>query len=138
MKYWINTVYQDHVIVGKEGGFVQAGHGKKASVEKLQPSDYMIFYSPKTSLENRTIVQAFTAIAQIKDKDVYQVVINDTFQPYRKNAVYEECQEVSIRPLIEKLDFITNEKHWGLRFRSGLFEIGQHDFELIYSLMINN
>ena len=135
MKYWINIISKDHVMVGKEGGFVQAGHGKEASVKKLQPDDIMIFYSPKTSLQNGKPVQAFTAIAEIKEQDVYQVVINDDFQPYRKNAKYEYCKEVSIRPLIEKLEFITNKKHWGLRFRLGLFEINQHDFELIYRLM---
>jgi predicted RNA-binding protein len=97
----------------------------------------MIFYSPKSSLQNGKPVQAFTAVAKINDRDVYQVVINNNFQPYRKDAKYEDCQEVPIRPLIEQLEFITNNKHWGLRFRSGLFEINQHDFKLIYGLMKN-
>ena len=135
MKYWINTISKDHVMVGKESGFVQAGHGKKASVEKLQADDYMIFYSPKTSLENGKPVQAFTAVAKIKERDVYQAVVNENFKPYRRDAKYELCREVSIRPLIEQLEFITNKQHWGLRFRSGLFEINQHDFELIYQMM---
>ena len=135
MKYWINTISKDHVMVGKEAGFVQAGHGKKAPVEKLQAGDYMIFYSPKTSLENGKPVQAFTAVAKIKERDVYRVIINENFQPYRKDAEYEDCQEVPIKPLIEQLEFITNKKYWGFKFRSGLFEINQHDFELIYELM---
>ena len=135
MKYWINTISQDHVMVGRKGGFVQAGHGKKTPVEKLQPDDYMIFYSPKTSLQNGNPVQAFTAVAKIKDRDVYEAVVDRNFEPYRKNAEYEECQKVPIKPLIEQLEFITNKKHWGLRFRSGLLEINQHDFELVYGLM---
>ena len=135
MKYWINTISQDHVMVGKESGFVQAGHGKEAPLKKLQPGDYMIFYSPKTSLQNGKPVHAFTAVAKIKQGDVYQVVVNENFQPYRRDAVYEQCQEVSIKPLVEQLEFIKNKKHWGLRFRSGLFEIDSHDFELIYRLM---
>ncbi|MEY2856369.1 MAG: hypothetical protein RLZZ74_678 [Cyanobacteriota bacterium] len=135
MKYWINTVSQDHVMVGKKGGFVQAGHGRQTPLKKLQPGDYMIFYSPKSSLENGKPVQAFTAVARIKDHDVYQAIVNKNFQPYRRNAEYENCQEVPIRPLIEKLEFITNKKHWGFRFRLGLFEINQHDFELIYRLL---
>ena len=138
MKCWINTIAKDHVMVGKKEGFVQAGHGKKAPVEKLQTDDYIIFYSPKTSLQNGKPVQAFTAVAKIKEKDVYQVIISDTFQPYRKDAEYEPCQEVSIKPLIEQLDFITNKKYWGLRFRSGLFEIDRHDFDLIYRLMMTS
>jgi predicted RNA-binding protein len=138
MKFWINTVSRDHVMIGKEGGFVQAEHGKKTPLKKLQPNDYIIFYSPKSSLENGKPVQAFTAVATIKDKDVYQAVVNDNFQPYRRNADYENCQEVEIKPLIEQLEFITNKQHWGFRFRLGLFEINQHDFELIYGLMKNN
>ncbi len=135
MKYWINTISRDHVMVGKKEGFVQAGHGKEAPLKKLQTDDYMIFYSPKTSLQNGKSVQAFTAVAKIKERDVYQVVVNENFQPYRKDAKYEHCQEVPIRSLIEQLEFITNKKHWGFRFRSGLFEINQHDFELIYGLI---
>ncbi|MGL6342410.1 MAG: EVE domain-containing protein, partial [Waterburya sp.] len=103
----------------------------------LQPGDYIIFYSPKTSLQNGKPVQAFTAVAKIKDQDVYQVVVSDRFQLYRRNADYENCQEVQIKPLIEQLEFITNKQHWGFRFRLGLFEINQHDFELIYGLMKN-
>ena len=138
MKYWINTIAKDHVMVGKKEGFVQAGHGKKAPIEKLQTNDYMIFYSPKTSLQNGKPVRAFTAVAKIKEGDAYQVIISDTFQPYRKDAEYEPCQEVAIKPLIEQLEFITNKKHWGLRFRSGLFEIDRHDFDLIYRLMMTS
>lgn len=122
-------------MVGKKKGFVQAGHGKKASVERLEKDDYIIFYSSKTSLQNGKPVQAFTAVAKIKDRDAYQVLISDTFQPYRKDAVYEDSREIPIRPLIEQLEFITNKTHWGFRFRSGLFEINQHDFELIYGMM---
>ena len=135
MKYWINTISQDHVMVGKQEGFVRAGHGKEAPLKKLQPDDYTIFYSPRTSLQNGKPVQAFTAVAKIKDEDVYRVIVNNDFQPYRRNAEYENCREVPIKPLIEQLEFITNKQHWGLKFRSGLFEINQHDFELIYRLM---
>jgi hypothetical protein len=103
MKYWINTVSKDHVMLGKKGDFVQAGHGRETPLKKLQPGDYMIFYSPKTSLQNGKLVQAFTAVATIKDHDVYQAVVSDRFQPYRRNAEYENCQEVNIKPLIEQL-----------------------------------
>ena len=137
MKYWINTISKDHVMVGKQGGFVRAGHGKETSVRKLHKDDYMIFYSPKSSLQKGKPVQAFTAIAKIKDRDVYQVSVNDNFQPYRRNAEYEDCKEIKIKPLIEKLHFIENKKYWVFKFRVGLFEIERYDFELIYGLMKN-
>ena len=136
MKYWINTISKDHVMVGKKSGSVQTGHGKEAPLKKIQPGNYMIFYSPKTSLEDGKPVQAFTAVAKIQEGGVYRAIVNDNFKPYRRDAVYEPCQEVSIKPLVEQLEFITNKQDWGLKFRSGLFEINQHDFELIYGLMI--
>ena len=35
MKHWINTVTRDHVLIGKEGGFVQSGHGKETPLKKM-------------------------------------------------------------------------------------------------------
>lgn len=92
MKYWINTISQDHVIVGKREGFVQAGHGKETPLKKLQPGDYIIFYSSKTSLKNGKPVQSFTVVAKIVDRDPERVVINHRFQPYRRDASYENCR----------------------------------------------
>ena len=46
-------------------------------------------------------VRAFIAVVKIIERDIYRVLINENFQPYRKNAVYEPCKEISIRPLIE-------------------------------------
>ena len=131
MKYFINTVSKDHVMIGKQNGIVQAGHGKKAPLQKLHQGDFVIFYSPKSSLENGEPLQAFTAAAQIKDDDIYQVEISETFKPFRRNAQYFDCEETRIRPLIGELRFIENKKSWGFKFRFGLFEINKKDFELI-------
>jgi predicted RNA-binding protein len=135
MKYFINTVSRDHVTIGREAGIVQAGHGKKAPLQKLNKGDYVIFYSPKTSLDNGESLQAFTAVARIKDDDIYQVELSKTFRPFRKNAEYFRCEETPIRPLIQDLEFIENKILWGFKFRYGLFEISEHDFRLIISSM---
>ncbi len=89
-KYFINTVSRDHVLIGKQDGIIQAGHGKKAPLEKLSKGDFVIFYSPKTSLSGRETLQNFTAIAGIKDEKIYQVVLTNTFRPFRRNAEYFE------------------------------------------------
>ncbi len=135
MKYFINTISKDHVMIGKEKGIIQAGHGKKTPLQKLHTNDYVIFYSPKTSLIDGESLQSFTAIAQITDDDIYQVELSETFRPFRRNAKYLECEEVPIRPLIDKLEFIENKKSWGYKFRFGLFEINERDFSLISSKM---
>ena len=42
---------------------------------------------------------------------------------------------VQIKSLIEKLEFITDKKRWGEKFRFGAFEISKTDFLLIASEM---
>jgi predicted RNA-binding protein len=135
MKYWINTVSRDHALIGKKNGIVQANHGKVSPLKRLKVGDQIIFYSPKTSLGNGEPLKAFTAVAKITDEKIYQVELSDDFKPFRMNAQYEECNEVEIEPLIENLNFIRNKKSWGYMFRFGLFEIKEHDFNLIYSEM---
>lgn len=122
-------------MIGKENGIIQAGHGKKTPLQKLHKDDYVIFYSPKTSLKDGEQLQSFTAIAGVKDDEIYQVELSETFKPFRRNAEYLDCKEIPIRPLIEKLEFIENKKSWGFKFRFGLFEISKHDSEIIMRLM---
>lgn len=135
MKYWINTISKEHVLIGKKDGIVQANHGKDTPLKRLNVGDKIIFYSPKTAFENGEPLKAFTAIATISNEKIYQVELSKDFKPFRMNAKYEECKEVEIVPLIEKLDFIRNKKSWGYMFRFGLFQIKEHDFNLIYSKM---
>jgi predicted RNA-binding protein len=135
MKYWINTVSRDHMLIGKKNEIVQANHGKLFPLKRLKVGDQIIFYSPKTSFENGEPLKAFTAVAKITDEKIYQVELSADFKPYRMNAQYEDGHEVKIEPLIENLNFIRNKKSWGYMFRFGLFEINEHDFNLIYSRM---
>jgi len=102
MRYWINTVSRDHVIFGKKHGFIQANHGKESPLKRLKPGDMMLYYSPKTSLVNGDSLKSFTAIATVTDNTVYQARMNDDFKPFRKNATYEDCNAVSIEPLVDR------------------------------------
>lgn len=45
------------------------------------------------------------------------------------------CKEISILPLIEKLDFIQDKRMWGFPFRRGCFSISEADFRKVASLM---
>ena len=44
--------------------------------------------------------------------------------------------DVSIRPLVERLSFIRDPKRWGYAFRFGHLEMSREDFELIASQML--
>ena len=135
MKFWINTVCKDHVISGKEGGIIQAGHGKAAPLKPLCAGDLVIYYSPKTSLQNGQSLQRFTAACRVCEGAMYQVEVAPTFRPFRRDAAYFEVTETPIKPLIEALDFIASKKSWGFAFRRGLFAISQSDFALIAAKM---
>jgi predicted RNA-binding protein len=135
-KYWIGVVSRDHVLQGVAGGFAQAGHGKAAPLKKMKQGDWLIYYSPKTSMQAGEKCQCFTAIGIVKDNWIYQVEMSKDFIPNRRDVDYKECNEVSIEPLIEKLSFIEDKKNWGYKFRFGILEIPQIDFDLISGLML--
>lgn len=135
-KYYIVVVSKDHIQRGVAGGFMQANHGKATSLRKLHKGDWVIIYSPKMTFEGNEPLQAFTAIGQVKDEELYQYKMSENFIPYRRNVVYYQCHEIPIAPLINSLDFIENKKAWGYRFRFGFFEIDEADFELIRSQMV--
>lgn len=135
MSNWINVVSRDHVRTGVAGGFTQANHGKPHALKRMQRGDGIAFYSPKTAFEGGEPLQAFTAIGRVSDDEVYQAEMTPTFHPWRRNVDFLETHEAPIRPLLESLDFIVDKKRWGFKFRFGVFEIDQHDFEVIKTAM---
>lgn len=138
MKCWINTISRDHVRLGVEGGFTQAGHGKSSGLKRLSAGDWIVFYSPKTSLHGGEPVQAFTALGRIADDELDQGEMGRGSVAWRRNVEFLKCVETPIKPLIDGLSFIKDKQHWGYIFRFGLFEIPQPDFELIKREMTIN
>ena len=104
----------------------------------MKKGDYLLVYSSKITMEGNEKCQAFTALGQVKDDDVYQFQMTQNFIPFRRNIEFLRCKESSIIPLINDLEFITNKKSWGYPFRFGFFEIKEQDFNLIASKMLQN
>jgi len=122
-------------MIGVKGGFTQASHDKSSGLKKLSSGDYIVFYSPKTSLNRGEVLQKFTAIGRIIDNEPYQAEMSPTFHPWRRNVKFLSCEPAPIKPLIEKLEFIKDKQKWGYPFRFGLFSIPQNDFEIITEVM---
>ena len=40
-----------------------------------------------------------------------------------------------IAPLLDELDFSAGKRNWGYQFRFGLFEISEHDLQIIATAM---
>lgn len=136
-KYWVVVVSKDHTQRGVKGGFMQACHGKQAPLKRMKKDDWVIFYSPKESMDGTERCQTFTAMGQAVDDEVFQFKMADDFIPFRRKIKFTECHETSILPLIDQLEFIRNKNSWGYVFRFGFFEINRHDFNLITSKMVN-
>jgi hypothetical protein len=135
MTNWINTVSRDHVLRGVRGRFTQANHGKPHMLRRMARGDWIVFYSPKTSLEGGEPLQAFTAIGRIADDEPYQAEVTSDFVAWRRNVDFIPSEEAPIRPLIEDLNFIENKTRWGYKFRFGVFRIDDHDLQVIRTAM---
>ncbi|MFT0803110.1 EVE domain-containing protein [Bacillus swezeyi] len=135
-KYWIGVASRDHVLMGVSGGFAQLCHGKEAPLKRMNPGDWIIYYSPKQNLKDQIPYQKFTAIGKVADDSVYKFDAGEGFTPYRRKIDFLKCLETSIHPFIPSLSFIKNKKHWGYSFRFGHTEISEQDFNLIFKQMI--
>ena len=133
--YWIGVVSRSHVQLGVKGGFMQLSHGKRAPLEKLRAGDGLVMYSPRTSYPDGEVLQSFTAIGVVTSGGIYQVEMTPDFRPHRVDVTFLECSEAPIKPLIDRLSFITNTTHWGAAFRLGQLKIPAEDFDLIAQAM---
>lgn len=134
-KYWIGTVSADHVARGVAGGFAQVGHGKGAPLRRMSKGDWMIYYSPKTSMTDGEPLQAFTAIGEVADDEVYQGEMSADFHPWRRDIDWLPAIHAPIRPLLPDLDFTAGKANWGMIFRRGHFEIAEADARAIATAM---
>ena len=130
-KYWVVVASKDHVEQGKQLGIVQANHGKASPMKRMRPGDLIVFYSPKLQFQGKQPSKKFTAIARVKEGEVYQGDMGGGFIPYRRDVEFLPCEEADILPLIDQMTFIRDKKSWGFVFRFGFFEIPEVDFETI-------
>ncbi len=127
-RYWIVVASREHVMLGVEGGFAQANHGKRAGLARMHAGDGIVYYSPKVSFGGKEPLHAFTAVGEVADEEIVQVEMTPDFVPFRRKVNYQYTGEVTIEPLVGDLGFIRNKKAWGYVFRFGLVEVPQADF----------
>jgi EVE domain len=126
VKYWLNVVSREHVLLGVKGGFTQAQHGSPTGLRRLHRGDFIVFYSPRTALNGEPL-RRFTAVGHIDDDEAYQVEMSLDFHPWRRRVSFLQCHEAPIEPLIPRLAFLPDKQRWGFPLRRGLFEISRDD-----------
>ena len=135
MAYWINTVSRDHVLLGMQGGFTQASHGRPHALRRMKKGDLVAFYSPRTSYPDGEALRRFTAIARVLDDEPYQAEMGPDFHPWRRLVEPVTSHDAPVAPLVKDLTFIRDKGRWGFVFRRGMFEIGEDDFRRIAGAM---
>lgn len=136
-RYWIIVASREHVTLGVAGGFAQAGHGKRAGLARMHAGDRILYYSPHIALGGTDPFHAFTALGEVADDEIVQVMMSPDFKPFRRKVKYQWNGVVKIEPLVHDLEFIRNKKSWGYAFRFGLLEIQQQDYERIVQVIEN-
>lgn len=134
-KYWMLVASKNHVIRGVQQGIAQACHGKAHPLKRMSINDGVIYYSPKLEFQGNVSCQQFTAIGFVSGSEVYSYDMGNGFIPYRRDIKYISAEPTKIKPLIDKLQFVTDKKQWGYKFRFGVFEISEADFQLIANNM---
>ena len=132
-KHWIAVASAEHARRGK-AGFMQVNHGKAAPLRRVHPGDGVAYYSPTVSFGGKDKLQAFTLIGRVKEGNIYQGEMGD-WVAHRRDVDWADAHDAPIAPLLDHLDFTAGKTNWGYQLRFGLFEISEHDFELIAQAM---
>ena len=114
---------------------MQVCHGKGTPLKRLKEGDHVVYYSPTEVFGEKTPLQSFTAIGEVKDQQVYQVTVSETFHPYRRDVNWFASHPAAIRQLLSLMEFSAGKTNWAYPMRFGLFEISEHDFGVIASAM---
>jgi hypothetical protein len=132
VSHWLGVVCRDHVRRGTERGIAQLGHGKRDGLARLAAGDWLVYYSPRTSLHGGAPLQAFTALGMVADEEIWQADEGD-FHPWRRRVDYlPDPVETPIRSL--GLD-LTAQPGWGVQLRRGLIPLAEDDFGRIHAAM---
>jgi hypothetical protein len=132
MSGWLGVVSADHVRRGVSLGIAQLGHGKRSGLSRLRRADWLIYYSPKTSMRDGEPLQQFTAIGEVVDDEIWQADEGD-FQPFRRRIRYlSDARPVAVANLTLEL---TSEPHWGYQLRRGLIPLSDRDLATIREAM---
>jgi len=134
-KNWIAVASADHVSLGRKAGFMQVCHGKAAPLRRIHAGDRVVYYSPTQQFRAKQKLQMFTALGIVNKTEPYQVEMAPGFCPFRRDIKWVEAEEISILPLLTKLEFTAGKQNWGYQMRFGLFPISDHDFGAIAQAM---
>lgn len=135
---WIAVASAEHARRGAAGadvGFMQVCHGKRGPLQRVRPGDRVAYYAPGITMGGRERWQKFVTIGVVQGGDPYAFDMGGGFVPFRRDVRYVPAHEADIHPLLDTLEFVEDRKHWGAKFRFGLFAVSDHDMRCIADAM---
>ena len=134
MTAWLGVVTRDHVQRGVALGIAQIGHGRRPGLARMRADDWLVYYSPRPSIDSREPLRAFTAVGRVADDEIFQADEGDV-HPWRRRVDYVSgAVEAPLRPLTGRLD-LTASTNWGVQLRRGLVPLSEHDLTVIRRAM---
>lgn len=130
MASFVGVAHRKQVLIARDAGVVAFSHGRPAPVRRLAPGDKVVYYAPRSDFDGEP-VQAFVAHAEVTGPAPYEKRWRDDFTAWVRDARYDTVDAVPVRPLLDRLSFVKDSRHWGISFRRGQFEIGDADYALI-------
>ena len=134
-RFWVAVASAEHVRLGRAQGFMQVGHGKAAPLKRVQPDDWVAYYSPTEIFGAKDKLQAFTAVGRVRPAEPYTFDMGGGFVPWRRDVDWLGTQEAPIAALLDELDFTRGKRNWGYSMRLGLFAVSENDMQLIARAM---
>jgi hypothetical protein len=132
MSAWLGVVSADHVQRGISLGIAQVMHGKRSGLARLHSGDWLVYYSPKTSMHDGKPLKQFTAIGEVVDDEIWQAD-EGAFQPFRRRIRYlDDARPAPVASLT--LD-LTSTPNWGYQLRRGLIPLSDRDLATIREAM---
>jgi hypothetical protein len=136
MMYWLGVVARAHVERGVAGGFAQLCHGKEGPLRRMQPGDWLIYYSPTVEMGGERL-QTFTALGEVVDERVYPHDMGGGFVPFRRAVRYLPVRPAPLAVLAPALH-LTARPNWGMALRRGHLPLDEHDFHLIAAALLED
>jgi predicted RNA-binding protein len=144
-RYWILCMSEDNYAIAKQHGLVGMSERAGKAIYHIGLGDMMTFYINRKTVDalpndQTAKVQQFRGIARVigeafESNDVIWHVRDSEIFPYRRAVEFLSDAKADVRPLIEKLSFVTNTMYWALPYRKGYAEITPKDFETIKAAM---
>ena len=131
---FVGVAAAEHVAIAVAGGFCMFAHGGHKAVLRVAPGSWVSYYSPRERLDAGEPVRAFTAIGKVAPGEPQARDMGGQ-EGWSRRVDWLEARPADVYPLLEKLSFVRDKRHWGMAFRRSLFAIPMTDLHSIAEAM---